>query len=138
MRMENQKTVDNFVQELNKSLDLLNSLNEAVKTYVQNKMLGKALEEADLLLDGKIIVSCITKEMMEEYGAVLKDLEGIVSQLRVTKGVEVAIFLYQTGEEEYKVSLRASGDVDVSKVAEAFDGGGHKKAAGVSIKGNAK
>ena len=108
------------------------------KTYVQNKMLGKALEEADLLLDGKIIVSCITKEMMEEYGAVLKDLEGIVSQLRVTKGVEVAIFLYQTGEEEYKVSLRASGDVDVSKVAEAFDGGGHKKAAGVSIKGNAK
>ena len=108
------------------------------KTYAQNKILGKALEESYLLSEGKIIVSCITKEMMNDYGVIPKDLEGIVSQLRVTKGVEVAIFLYQTGEEEYKVSLRASGDVDVSKVAEAFDGGGHKKAAGVSIKGNAK
>ena len=64
-----------------------------------------------------------------------KDLEGIVSQLRVTKGVEVAILLYETAPQEYKVSLRATGDVDVSKVAGFFGGGGHKKAAGVTMKG---
>ena len=108
------------------------------KTYAQNKILGKALEESYLLSEGKIIVSCITKEMMNDYGVIPKDLEGIVSQLRVTKGVEVAVFLYQIEEDEFKVSLRASNDVDVSKVAEAFNGGGHKKAAGVSIKGTSK
>ena len=53
----------------------------------------------------------------------------------MTQGVEVAIFLYETAPQEYKVSLRATGDVDVSKVAGVFGGGGHKKAAGVTMKG---
>lgn len=108
------------------------------KTYVQNKILGKAIEECYLLAEDKVIVSCITKEMMDDYGAIPKDLEGIVSQLRVTKGVEVAVFLYEIGKDEFKVSLRATNDVDVSKIAEIFGGGGHKKAAGVSIKGTSK
>ena len=73
---------------------------------------------------------------MQKFQVVPKDLEGIVSQLRVTKGVEVAIFMYQLSDEEYKISLRASGDVDVSMVAQVFQGGGHKKAAGLSMKGN--
>ena len=72
---------------------------------------------------------------MDLHGVTSKDLEGIVSQLRVTKGVEVAIFLYEIGEQEYKVSLRATGNVDVSKVAVTFGGGGHKKAAGFTMKG---
>lgn len=108
------------------------------KTFAQNKILGRALTDSSLLLEGKAITACITKDMMEEQGVRPKDLEGIVSQLRVTKDVEVAIFLYETGDDEYKVSLRATGttDIDVSKVAQCFGGGGHKKAAGVTMKGN--
>ena len=105
------------------------------KTYAQNQILGRALLESTLLFDGKCIVSYITKDTMDLHGVTPKDLEGIVSQLRVTKGVEVAIFLYELGEKEFKVSLRASGDVDVSKVAVTFGGGGHKKAAGLTMKG---
>ncbi len=105
------------------------------KTYAQNQILGRALLESFLFMDGKGIVSYITKKVMDFHGVTSKDLEGIVSQLRVTKGVEVAIFLYELGEREYKVSLRATGDVDVSKVAAFFGGGGHKKAAGVTMKG---
>ena len=108
------------------------------KTYLQNLMLGKALQESVLFLDGKVIASYITKETMEEHGIKPSDLEGIVSQLRVTQGVEVAIFMYALGQEEYKVSLRASGSVDVSKVAQCFGGGGHKKAAGLTMEGTAK
>jgi phosphoesterase RecJ-like protein len=107
------------------------------KTYAQNQILGRALLESSLLLDGKCIYTCLTKQIMDFHGVKPKDLEGIVSQLRVTEGVEVAIFLYQTDNEEFKVSLRASGDVDVSKVAGCFGGGGHKKAAGVTMKGTA-
>lgn len=107
------------------------------KTYAQNQILGRALLESILLLDGKCIFTCLTKQIMDFHGVKPKDLEGIVSQLRVTEGVEVAIFLYQTDNEEFKVSLRASGDVDVSKVAGCFGGGGHKKAAGVTMKGTA-
>ena len=106
------------------------------KTYAQNQVLGKALSDSTLLLDGKCIVSYITKEHMKVYGVGPKDLEGIVSQLRVTQGVEVAIFFYEIGTQEYKVSLRASGQVDVSKVAGCFGGGGHVKAAGVTMHGD--
>ncbi len=107
------------------------------KTYAQNQILGRALLESVLFMEGKCIYTCLTKATMDFHGVKTKDLEGIVSQLRVTEGVEVAIFLYQTNEEEFKVSLRASGDVDVSKVAQKFSGGGHKKAAGVTMKGTA-
>lgn len=105
------------------------------KTYAQNQILGRALLESILFMDGKCIFTCLTKKIMDFHEVKPKDLEGIVSQLRVTEGVEVAIFLYQTNEDEFKVSLRAAGDVDVSKVAQKFGGGGHKKAAGVTMKG---
>ena len=106
------------------------------KTYAQNQILGRALLESFLFMNGKCIVSYVTKKMMQFHGVTPKDLDGIVSQLRVTKGVEVAILLYETGTEEFKVSLRSTGDiVDVSKVALKFGGGGHKKAAGVTMEG---
>ena len=108
------------------------------KTYVQNQMLGKALQESSLLLDGKVIASHIEKEIMDANGVKPSDLEGIVSQLRVTQGVEVAIFMYELAKQEYKVSLRASGNVDVSKVAQHFGGGGHVKAAGATMQGVAE
>lgn len=105
------------------------------KTYAQNQILGRALLESFLFMNGKCIVSYITKKIMDFHGVTPKDLEGIVSQLRVTKDVEVAVLLYETAPQEFKVSLRATGDVDVSKVAGFFGGGGHKKAAGVTMKG---
>ena len=108
------------------------------KSYVQNQVLGKALLDSKLLLDGKCIASFLTKEEMDVYGVKPKELDGIVSQLRVTKGVEVAIFLYELSHHEFKVSLRATGEVDVSRIAQQFGGGGHKKAAGVTMKGSAE
>ncbi len=106
------------------------------KTYAQNQILGRALLESFMLMDGFCIVSYITKKMMDFHCVTPKDLDGIVSQLRVTKGVEVAMLLYETAPQEFKVSLRAAGDrVDLSKVAGVFGGGGHKKAAGVTMKG---
>ena len=44
---------------------------------------------------------------MKFYGVDGKDMDGIIDQLRLTEGVEVAIFMYQTGASEYKVSLRS-------------------------------
>lgn len=67
---------------------------------------------------------------MDFYGVGPKDLEGIVSQLRVTEGVEVAVFMYELKQNEFKVSLRSKEKIDVSKIAQYFGGGGHKKASG--------
>ncbi len=106
------------------------------KTYMQNQLLGKCLLESSMLLDGKVIATHIEKETLDFYGAGSGDLDGIVDQLRITKGVQVAIFAYEIDFEEYKVSMRANGDVNVSKIARHFGGGGHVKAAGCTIKGS--
>jgi phosphoesterase RecJ-like protein len=108
------------------------------KTYVQNQILGRSLLESMLLLDGAVIASGLRIKDMEFYGVTSKDLDGIVSQLRFTKGIEAAIFLYELKPLEYKVSMRSNGAVDVSKVASIYGGGGHIKAAGCSMAGTMK
>lgn len=105
------------------------------KTYIQNQILGKALLESMLVLDKKCIVSYISEKDMKFFEAVPADLEGIVSQLRCTGGTEVAIFLYETASQTYKVSLRSKESVDVSQIAKYFGGGGHVRAAGCTMKG---
>ena len=106
------------------------------KTYMQNQILGRCLLESVLLLDGKIIFSCVSRKIMQLYGAVPSDLDGIIDQLRVTEGVEVAILVREEGVQNYKVSLRSNGKVDVSKICCLFGGGGHKMAAGCTMNGS--
>ena len=69
------------------------------KTYNQNQILGRALLESILLLDGQCIATYVRQKEMEFYGVKPKDLEGIVSQLRNTKDTEVAIFMYEIKAE---------------------------------------
>ncbi len=105
------------------------------KTYIQNQIMGRALLESILFLHGRGIVSVVDRKVMDFYNAVPQDLDGIVSLLRNTKGVECAIFMYETDAMVYKVSMRSSDLVDVAKIASYFGGGGHKKAAGCTMSG---
>ncbi|MEI3228140.1 MAG: bifunctional oligoribonuclease/PAP phosphatase NrnA [Lachnospiraceae bacterium] len=105
------------------------------KTFEQNQILGKALLNSRLLLDGKMIASVITMEEMKQYHVLPKHLDGIVNQLRVTKGVEAAVFLYENEDGSYKVSTRSNGLVNVAELAVKFGGGGHERAAGFSMEG---
>ena len=105
------------------------------KTYHQNQILGRALLESIIFMNRKCIMSAIDIKTMEFYKVTSKDLEGIVSQLRYTKEVECAIFMYEIEPQTWKVSLRSNGLVDVAKVAGFFGGGGHVRAAGVTMNG---
>ena len=123
---------------MEKGIDHAKIINDSYyqKTYVENQVLGRALLESFTMLDGKVIVSYVSQKVMQFYGIGPKDLDGIVAQLRNTKGVEVAIFFYQLDPITYKVSLRSKEYADVSKVAATFGGGGHRKAAGCTMHGS--
>ncbi len=105
------------------------------KTYVQNQVMGRVLTESILLLDGQCIAGVLRHKDLEFYGITGADLDGIVNQLRLTKGVRVAVFIYEFGSLHYKVSLRSDESVDVSKIASFFGGGGHVRAAGCDMNG---
>ena len=108
------------------------------KTFAQNRVMGKVLKDSCLYLEGKVIVGIVYPEDMVRYGVEKKDMDGIVSQLRLTRGVKAAVFLYPTDEGAWKVSLRANENTDVSAVASVFGGGGHIKAAGCTMYGSAR
>ncbi|MDE7310764.1 MAG: bifunctional oligoribonuclease/PAP phosphatase NrnA [Eubacterium sp.] len=107
------------------------------KTFEQNQILARAIEKSRLHFGGACISSVITKEDMDACGVAAKHLEGIVAQLRSTKGVEAAVFFYPSsakdGQCTYKISLRSSSDaVNVAQIAAQYGGGGHIRAAGAS------
>jgi len=108
------------------------------RTFQQSRILGQALLKSKLILDGKAVVSCISRSDFELMQVNSKDLDGIVNQLRLIKGVACAIFMYQIKENQYKVSLRSTTAVNVSKIASLFGGGGHLKASGCSLEGTAQ
>lgn len=124
---------------MEKGIDFTRIITETFdeKTYAQNQVLGRALLESFLFLDGHCIVSSIRKKEMDFYQVQPKHLDGIVSQLKLTKGVDVAVFMYELECGTYKVSLRSTEAVDVSVVAQYFGGGGHARAAGITMTGSA-
>ncbi|WP_130837024.1 DHH family phosphoesterase [Lachnoclostridium sp. Marseille-P6806] len=103
------------------------------KSYIQHQILGRALLESMLIRGGTCIVSVIDRRTMSFYHAESKDMDGIVSQLMLTSGVHVAIFLYEIAPLTYKVSLRSDGCVNVANIAAFYGGGGHDRAAGCTI-----
>lgn len=124
---------------MSKGIDFQTIIDEGfyAKSYRQNQILGRALLESIVFLDGKCIFSVVSARDMEFFGVDTKDLGGIVEQLRLTEGVECAIFMYEVGHLEYKVSLRSKKYLDVNKIAGYFGGGGHVRAAGCTMKGTA-
>ena len=132
------KTMNNAGILMEKGIDYPKIVTDTfyLKTYNQNRILGYALLNSKLYLDGKVIVTYLTKENLAEFQCTPKELDGIVNQLRITKGTEVAVFLYESEDGSFKASFRVTGDVNVAEIAQTFGGGGHVKAAGCNIYGN--
>lgn len=93
---------------------------------------ANALINAEFFENQKIVCTCITNSDMEHFNAKEDYTEGIVGTLRQIKTTEVAAVLKEVTSQSTKVSLR-SKNVDVSKIAGAFNGGGHIFAAGCTI-----
>lgn len=101
------------------------------KTYLQNQILSRIVLDSRRYMDGKIIVGAADHHFIGMYDARKEDFEGVVNQLRITQGVECAVFIYEKEQGYFKCSLRASSDlVDVAKIAMEFGGGGHIRASG--------
>ena len=95
-----------------------------------------AIPTLDITPDKSIASIFVDKEMFSKTGTTRQDTEGMVNIPRSIKGVQVAIMLRQEKGEDWKISLRSKGKVNVAKIAESFGGGGHARAAGCSIKGS--
>jgi phosphoesterase RecJ-like protein len=73
---------------------------------------------------------------IERLGVSSDDLDGVVEFPRSIEGVRMALLFREISQGRVKVSLRSVGNVDVAAFAKAYGGGGHTKAAGLSILGS--
>jgi phosphoesterase RecJ-like protein len=85
---------------------------------------------------GRVASMRQTLEMRKDAGAVDGDNNGFVNIPLAAKEIEAVVYIREAAPNEYRVSLRSKGDINVAKVAESFGGGGHKNAAGCRAEGD--
>lgn len=102
--------------------------NMEVKSRNQIEMLQKVLGTLTFLQDGKVAYVEIPPDLYDPD----VDTDVFVSYPRYIEGVEIALLFKQVEENLTRVSFRSKGR-DVAKIAVAFGGGGHHRAAGCSI-----
>jgi len=105
-----------------------------LRTRPRTMLMGMALSGVEFLCDGRIAVTRISALMYEVSGATVADTEGIINILIETEGVQVAVVGEERDVFATKFSLRSDGRIDVGEVAHFFGGGGHKQAAGMTIR----
>ncbi|MBP5607863.1 MAG: bifunctional oligoribonuclease/PAP phosphatase NrnA [Lachnospiraceae bacterium] len=102
-----------------------------------NLLLAHALLEERFFFDGRLIIGYSSWKKMREVGATRDDTGGIVERLRITMGVECAMYIYEKKPGQWKASMRSSSDsVNVARVGEAYGGGGHDRASGCEYNGD--
>lgn len=108
------------------------------KSFVSIKFLGKVFDKLMVNKKYNIAVAVVTLKDLEDIKEVDEDVtEGIANFLNDMAGVEVILVLKEQPNGELRGSLRTTkANVDVSRLAKLLGGGGHKKAAGFSMKGN--
>lgn len=85
---------------------------------------------------GKVASLRQTLEMRAESEAIDGDNNGFVNIPLAARDILACVYMREVGPEQYRVSLRSKGDINVARVAERFGGGGHRNAAGLRIEGN--
>ena len=100
------------------------------------RLQGEMLQSLELHADGAIATAALSREMFERSGAQTSDTEGLVDVPRSIAGVRAVALMRQIGDDQFKMSLRSTGEVDVEKIARAAGGGGHKNAAGYVAEGS--
>jgi bifunctional oligoribonuclease and PAP phosphatase NrnA len=99
------------------------------------KLFGAVLSAMQIDSTGRIAIVYLDHEMAREAGGTYEDTEGLINLPLTVKEIEAVVFFKQIEGEEYRVSMRSKGDIDVGGVAKTFGGGGHKNAAGCTVTG---
>ena len=94
----------------------------------------QALSNLNFYINKKISVMILHKEDFEIAGGDHDDTEGIVNIPMKARDVEVSILIKEKQNGEVRCSLRSKKQINVSKIAQEFGGGGHISAAGFKSK----
>ncbi|HZJ76547.1 MAG TPA: DHHA1 domain-containing protein, partial [Oscillospiraceae bacterium] len=98
------------------------------------RFLGYSLANMDIELGGRLAIFLVSFDLLERFNIPGDDIENLVNYGRDIKDVDIAVSITETDDNKIKLSFRSKhDDVDVRALAQLFNGGGHKKAAGAVL-----
>lgn len=106
------------------------------KPLVAVRILQAALESLKISDCGQVAWITIERNVLDNLGADDQHTEGLINYAREIQGVEVALMFREIAPQQFKVSFRSKGEVDVNDLARNFGGGGHPRASGCVITGS--
>ncbi len=96
------------------------------------RLIGRTLRQTEAHFAGRVMFTRIMQDDLRQAGALPSDTEDIVNMTLQVRGSMVAVLVSELTDGTFKISFRSRCDVDCSRLAARFGGGGHKKAAGAS------
>lgn len=99
------------------------------------KLFGAVLSAMQIDASGRVAIIYLDHEMARAAGGTYEDTEGLINLPLTVKEILAIVFFKQIEGDDYRVSMRSKGDIDIGGIAKEFGGGGHKNAAGCSATG---
>ena len=99
------------------------------------KLFGALLGGMQLDESGRIATISVDRRLALECGGTYEDTEGLINEPLTVKDIVAVVFFKENGPDDWRVSMRSKGHVDVNAVATQFGGGGHKNASGCGTTG---
>ena len=99
------------------------------------KLFGAVLNRMELDPSARVATLCVTHQLARESGGTYEDTDGLINLPLTVKEIRAVSFFKEQGPDDWRVSMRSKGDIDVNAIAKEFGGGGHKNASGCSARG---
>ncbi|HEY5618999.1 MAG TPA: bifunctional oligoribonuclease/PAP phosphatase NrnA [Vicinamibacterales bacterium] len=100
------------------------------------RLFGAVLDRIELDTSGRLATLCVDRRLAADCGGTYEDTDGLINKPLTVKQIQAAVFFKEIGPDDWRVSMRSKGDIDVNAVARQFGGGGHKNASGCSAAGD--
>ena len=112
--------------------------NMAFNTFSNRKLrlMGHLLANSESRNNGKICAIALLHRIFVEWGIHTSETEGIIDYLQLLKEMQIVVFFKEFRPENFRVSLRSRGKINVAEVAKKFGGGGHINASGLNLYGS--
>jgi len=125
----------NLIQSGVKGYEIQRSIYEQQK-LVSIMLLADVVKNLKHSNNMKVVWTVITQSKLKDIGATENDIDGITEYIRSIKDVEISFMILELSSGAFRINFRSSGNFSVNDIAEKFNGGGHKFAAGARLDEN--
>ena len=99
------------------------------------KLFGAVLSNMEIDDTGRLATVYVDRALAASSGGTYEDTEGLINLPLTVKEIQAVVFFKESGPDEWRISMRSKGAVDINAVAKEFGGGGHKNASGCTARG---